>query len=106
MGGSGNGVVSLERALTVADNLTATAGALLDQAAAIRQAIARHQFSAQPKAMYDVPEAATYMGIGERTLRRMIADDEIESIKIGARRLVPRHVIDAYLKAKAEAAAS
>jgi excisionase family DNA binding protein len=53
---------------------------------------------------YTVPDAARLMGIGERSLWRMIANGEIQSIKIRRSRRVPRTAIDEYLNAQAAVA--
>ncbi len=42
-------------------------------------------------------QAATMLGLGQNTVDRMIARGELESIKLGRRRLIPRRVIDALL---------
>lgn len=42
-------------------------------------------------------QAATMLGLGQNTVDRMIARGELESIKLGRRRLIPRRVIEALL---------
>jgi excisionase family DNA binding protein len=42
-------------------------------------------------------QAATMLGLGRNTVDRMIARGELESIKLGRRRLIPRRVIEALL---------
>jgi len=44
-----------------------------------------------------VGEVAAKLGIHELTVRRRIARGELESFKLGGRRLIPRRVIDALL---------
>jgi excisionase family DNA binding protein len=46
-----------------------------------------------------VPQAATLMGLGERTVWRMVADGTIESIKIGRSRRIPRQAVAEYIAA-------
>jgi excisionase family DNA binding protein len=46
-----------------------------------------------------VQEAAKAMGLSRATLYRLIAGGKIETIKIGARRLIRRDVIEEFLNA-------
>lgn len=48
--------------------------------------------------LYSVPEAAEQLSISERVLSRLIADGQIETVKIGRRRLVPSDCIDVYIE--------
>ena len=43
-------------------------------------------------------DAAKQLSISPRVLDRLIADGQIESVKIGRRRLVPDECLDAYVK--------
>lgn len=43
-----------------------------------------------PRLLYDVTEAAHQLSVSTKTLERLVADGEVESIKIGRRRLYPR----------------
>lgn len=53
-------------------------------------------------AMFTVPTLAQYLGLGERTVYRMLAEGELPSYKIkGARRIDPRDV-DRYLRKRKE----
>ncbi|HEU4423685.1 MAG TPA: helix-turn-helix domain-containing protein [Pilimelia sp.] len=94
MGGSnGSTVVRAAEVVTALEVAVSAANAV---AAELRLALATQQL--ETAAMYGVPEAAERMRIGERTLRRMIADGEIDTVRIGRRRLIPREVVDAYAK--------
>lgn len=47
--------------------------------------------------MYTVPEAAAVMSLGVRTVWRMIHDGEIESVKRGRSRRIPRQAVADYI---------
>ena len=47
--------------------------------------------------MYTVPEAAALMSLGKRTVWRMIHDGEIESVKRGRSRRIPRQAVADYI---------
>lgn len=47
--------------------------------------------------MHTVPEAAALMSLGVRTVWRMIHDDEIESVKRGRSRRIPRQAVADYI---------
>jgi excisionase family DNA binding protein len=47
--------------------------------------------------MISIQEAAARLGVSRFLLHRLIAENEIPSIKLGARRLIPRAVIDAMV---------
>lgn len=49
-----------------------------------------------------VREAARTCGLSRATIYRLIADGKLETLKIGARRLVPVGAIDALLKGGAQ----
>jgi excisionase family DNA binding protein len=44
-----------------------------------------------------VPQAAVLMSLGKRTVWRMVHDGEIESIKIGRSRRIPRQAVADYI---------
>ncbi len=48
--------------------------------------------------LMSVPHAATLLGIGPSTLRGMVADREIPSVKIKGRRMIRRADLDAYVE--------
>lgn len=48
-----------------------------------------------------VDETAIIMGVSKRSIQRLIAQDEIASIKIGARRLILRTELDRIFGGKA-----
>jgi excisionase family DNA binding protein len=45
-----------------------------------------------------VPEAATLLNIKRTKMFELITRGEIESVKVGAARKVPRDAVDAYIK--------
>jgi excisionase family DNA binding protein len=47
--------------------------------------------------MFTVPEAATRMSLGKRTVWRMVAAGEIESVKRGRSRRIPRQAVADYI---------
>jgi excisionase family DNA binding protein len=51
----------------------------------------------EPKA-YTIPAAAKALSIGERKMAELIANGEIESVKIGRARRIPRAALDEYLR--------
>lgn len=48
--------------------------------------------------MFTVPEAAARMSLGKRTVWRMVASGEIESVKRGRSRRIPRQAVADYIK--------
>jgi len=46
--------------------------------------------------LLSVPDAAALLGIGERTLKKLIADREIRSTKINGRRLLRRVTLEQF----------
>jgi excisionase family DNA binding protein len=48
--------------------------------------------------MFTVPEAAARMSLGKRTVWRMIHDGEIESVKRGRSRRIPRQAVADYIE--------
>lgn len=97
MSGSANTVDRALDAIKILDDAVRIARQAAD---ALRLDLAVRQYDGGQLA-YEVPEAARVMGIGERTLWRMVADGEIDSIKCGRSRRVTRADIEAFLKAKA-----
>jgi excisionase family DNA binding protein len=57
----------------------------------------------EPKA-YTISAAAEALSIGERKMAELIRDGEIQSIKIGRARRIPRESLDAYVKRRQSAA--
>lgn len=47
--------------------------------------------------MLTVPDAAALMRLGKRTVWRMVADGEIESVKRGRSRRIPRQAVADYI---------
>ena len=57
--------------------------------------------------LYSVEEAADLLGIGRTFMFHLLATGEIDSIKIGRRRKVPRDALDGYVeRLRSEQAAS
>jgi excisionase family DNA binding protein len=52
--------------------------------------------------VHSVPEVASLLGITERFVWTLIKDGDLESIKIGARRVVPIESIDAFIERRRE----
>lgn len=48
--------------------------------------------------LYAIPEAADQLSVSARVLERLIADGEVETIKIGRRRLVPAEALADYIE--------
>lgn len=48
--------------------------------------------------LYSVEEAAGMIGIGRTFMFRLLATGEIDSLKIGRRRKIPRDAIDGYIE--------
>lgn len=47
--------------------------------------------------LYSIPDAADQLSVSSRVLERLIADGEVETVKIGRRRLVPNDALLAYV---------
>lgn len=47
---------------------------------------------------YSVDEAAELLGIGRTLMYKLLTAGEVDSLKIGKRRMVPRDAIDGYIK--------
>lgn len=54
--------------------------------------------------LVSVKQAAVMLGVSERTLRRMVADREIESVKVAERRMIPLRAIEVFAQPEQEAA--
>lgn len=48
--------------------------------------------------LLSVPEVARLLGVGRTTAFALIRSREIESLKIGTRRLIPREAVEAYVR--------
>lgn len=48
--------------------------------------------------LHDKPDAADQLAVSERVLERLIRDGEIETVKIGRRRLVPHAALVDYIE--------
>ncbi len=53
--------------------------------------------------LYGVAEAAEMLGIGRTNAYYLITDGKIRSVKIGARRLVPREALEEFVAGLADA---
>jgi excisionase family DNA binding protein len=53
---------------------------------------------------YTVPQAAKKLAIGKRSMWHLVHTEQVESVKIGASRRIPREALLAYLKARRGAA--
>lgn len=51
---------------------------------------------------FSIPEAARMLGISRATVYRMLKEGQIQTIKIGSRRLVPASSIDDVLTGRAK----
>lgn len=58
--------------------------------------------SAQPtpltRRLYPVGEAAHYLGVGKRTMERLLREGEVLKVRIGGRSLVDQKDLDAYIE--------
>ena len=48
--------------------------------------------------VYTIPQAAQQLAVSERTLARLVAEGQIETVKIGRNRRVPAEALDDYIK--------
>lgn len=48
--------------------------------------------------LHAIPDAADRLSVSSRVLERLIADGEIETVKIGRRRLVPDEALVDYIE--------
>lgn len=73
--------------------------ALAELAAAIRDEVAAAAIPpAAPERLLDVDEASAALGIGRTALYGLIGRDEIRSITVGRRRLIPSSSVAAYIQ--------
>jgi excisionase family DNA binding protein len=56
--------------------------------------------------LYSVPEAARLLGVGRTYMFRLIASGEIESIKVGKLRKIPRDALGLYIDRQRRSQAS
>ena len=54
--------------------------------------------SAAERLLYSVEEAAGLLGVGRTFMFYLVATGEIESLKIGKLRKIPRDAIDSYIQ--------
>jgi len=54
------------------------------------------------KLLVPVEEAAAILSLGRSKVFELLAAGEIESLKVGRRRLVPRQALDAYVQHQRE----
>jgi excisionase family DNA binding protein len=59
-----------------------------DHAATVRQ---------HDQLLYGVPDAARVLGVGRTTVYSLLASGEVESVRIGNRRLIPADAIEEYV---------
>lgn len=50
------------------------------------------------RAAYSVIEASNYLGVSRSQIYRLLADGTLDSLKIGARRLIRRDALDALIE--------
>lgn len=50
--------------------------------------------------LYAIPDAAEKLSVSARVLERLIAAGEVETVKIGRRRLVPAEALADYIDGK------
>lgn len=48
--------------------------------------------------LYSLEDAAKKLSVGKRKVEDLVAADEIETVKIGRRRLVPSEALDDYVE--------
>lgn len=48
--------------------------------------------------LYSIPDAADQLSVSARVLERLIADGEVDTVKIGRRRLVPAEALTDYVE--------
>lgn len=48
--------------------------------------------------LYSVPDAAAQLSISPRAMERLISDGEVDTVKIGRRRLVPDDSMREYIE--------
>ena len=55
------------------------------------------------KLLYSVNEAQEVLGLGRSLLLKLVYSGEIESIKVGSRRLIPVEALNEYVQRQREA---
>jgi excisionase family DNA binding protein len=48
--------------------------------------------------LYSIPDAADQLSVSARVLERLIKDGEVDTVKIGRRRLVPAEALADYVE--------
>lgn len=48
--------------------------------------------------LYSIPDAADQLSVSARVLERLIKDGEVDTVKIGRRRLVPAEALSDYIE--------
>ncbi len=61
---------------------------------------AADEVSAWGKALFKIPEAATYLGLGKSTLYELIAGGELRPVRAGRSVRLPRSELDRWIAAK------
>jgi excisionase family DNA binding protein len=62
--------------------------------------------TAADRLLYSVDEAADLLGIGRTFMFRLIATGEIDSLKIGRRRMIPSEALERYIERLRSASAA
>jgi excisionase family DNA binding protein len=52
--------------------------------------------------LYGLPEVCEATGLGRTTVKQLIYEGELDSIKVGRRRLIPVESIDKFIMARLE----
>jgi len=52
----------------------------------------------EKRKLHSIPNAADQLSVSPRVLERLIADGEVETVKIGRRRLVPDEALTEYIE--------
>lgn len=81
---------------TLVDRLAGEQASLLVATAAPSQ-----RAGAASRKLLSAPEVAEILGLGESTVRRMMRDGDLASVKIGAARRVRQEDLDAYVARQA-----
>ena len=55
-----------------------------------------------PVRLYGLPEVCQAIGLGRTTVKQLIYDGDLDSIRVGRRRLVPVESIDQFITARLE----
>jgi excisionase family DNA binding protein len=78
---------------------------LRNELRALRAEVAalRHELTEPEPAFLSVEDAASRLGLSERTVRSFISDGTITSTKIKRRRLIPRSALNQFIEARIDA---